>query len=216
MTLFDPTSLGTVTRVVDRAGWSAIYVGRKRVARVPSKRAAALNIAPGVEWTPALAAAAALAADTVKAKKKALSLLKVKDRTAHELRDRLVAAGHPPTGVDAALAELAREGLLNDSALARASLERDLAKGHSPRAAAHKLATRGIHDADMPSPPTGELERAVAAAQARAAKLPPDLPPHARARRLLAALARLGYEEDTARDAAVRVLGFAAFDQEPL
>jgi regulatory protein len=215
MTLFDPSSLGTITRLAERDGWTTVYIHKKRVARLPTKRAAALNIAPGLEWTPTLAAAAALATETVKAKKKALALLKVKDRTSHELRDRLTRAGFEPHGIEAALAELTREKLLSDQTLARASIDRDLAKGRSIHAAAQRLATRGISHADIQSP-KGELDRAIAAAKARAAKLPANLPPQARARRLLAALARLGYEEDTARDAAARVLGFADPDQDPL
>ena len=214
MTLFDPSSLGTITRLAERDGWTTVYIHKKRTARLPTKRAAALGIAHGDEWTATLAAAAALATETVKAKKKAVALLKLKDRTSHELRDRLTRAGFEPQAIEAALAELTRENLLNDQTLARASIDRDLAKGRSIHAAAQRLATRGIHDADIQSP-TPELDRAITAARARAAKLPQSLPPQARARRLLAALARLGYEEDTARDAAARVLGFDP-DQDPL
>jgi regulatory protein len=220
MTLFDPSSLGTITRLAERDGWTTVYIHKKRTARLPTKRAAALGIAHGVEWTATLAAAAALATETVKAKKKAVALLKLKDRTTHELRDRLTRAGFEPEPIEAALAELTHEKLLNDQTLARTSIDRDLAKGRSIHAAAQRLATRGINHADIPAPaPTPgktELDRAIAAAKARAAKLPQTLPPQARARRLLAALARLGYEEDTARDAAARVLGFADPDQDPL
>ncbi len=217
MTLFDPTSLRTVTRLVDRAGWSTVYVGRRRVARVPSKRAAGLGIAVGVEWTEALAHAAELASETVKAKKKAVALLRVKDRTEQELRDRLLRAGFGSEGVEAALAELTREGLVDDARLAQVSVARDLERGRSIAAAAARLETRGVRAADIP--PTGgagELARAVAAAQKRAQKLPESLPMPAKARRLLAALARLGYEEETAREAAERVLGFIPPDQESI
>src|SRR5437899_2942349 len=99
--------------------WVHVVVGRKRVARVPAAKVEALGLAVGAAWTPELSERAALAGEVLKAKLKAVALLKVRGRTSVELRARLGRAGWSKEAVEVALGELVRDGLLDDRALAQ-------------------------------------------------------------------------------------------------
>ncbi|HYE61071.1 MAG TPA: RecX family transcriptional regulator [Phycisphaerales bacterium] len=208
MNLFNHDFLGTVTKVAPtKDGWVSIFADEKRVARVPRTAMEQIVIQPGQEWTRPLAAACELAAEAFRAKMKAIALLKVKARSRAELRERLVAAGFGADACDLAIEELAREKRLDDAALTQNITQRAEQKGLSASAAAAKLESRGLSPTAAATA-TGELDRATEAARNRAGRLPESLPAPTRARRLLAALARLGYEEETAREAVQRVLGF--------
>lgn len=209
MNLFNHDFLGTVTKVAPtKDGWVSIYADEKRVARVPRGAAEELKIAAGMEWSKPLAAACDLAAECFKARRRAVALLKVKARSSAELAQRLIAGGCSKAAAEAVIEQLGRERLLDDAALASAIAGRAAENGLSRAAAAGKLEDRGLAAAEVASPGESDLERAVAAARNRAGRLPESLDAPARARRLLSALARLGYEEDLAREAVERVLGF--------
>ena len=216
MTLFGdhPPS---ITRIVPtKGGLASVYAGRKRVATIPAKQADALGIAIGAPWTAELSDRAALALESLRARKKAVALLRVKARSRAELNARLVQSGFSPPAADAALHELAASGLVNDQALAQHAASRTLERGGSAQAAAARLQSRGLDhhaiqtalDAAARDHAGSELDRATQAARNRLAKLPVSTPATARHRRLLSALAALGYDEDTAREAVARVLGY--------
>src|SRR5437762_3529797 len=80
-----------------------------------------------------------------------------------------------------------------------------------PRAAvARRLAGAGHSGADVAAvakaDPGDDLSRAIEQARNRAAQMPESLGAPVRYRRVLAALARLGYEEDVAQEAAAAVV----------
>ncbi len=197
-----------VTRIAtDAAGrFVSVFVGRRRVARLPVGRARALGIEAGVAWTPELAAGAALALESFDAKKKAVALLRVRSRSTAEIRRRLADAGFAAAAIDAAVMELTKDGVLNDAGLAESLAQAGADKGLSSRGVKAALKSRGL-ESPGDEPAGSELDRALTAARNRAARLPGSLDAAAQFRRLAAALGRLGYEEDVARHAAASVLG---------
>lgn len=208
MNLFDPDHLGTITRLAaTKDGWVGIYADGKRVARVPREAIERLGIAEGGAWTRPLDLSCALAAETCRAKNKAVSLIRVRPRGSGELTARLIEAKFSQEAAAAATAELAGEGLVDDTRLAAVTTARATEKGMSTAAMNSRLTARGLAAAPPPLPGS-ELERAVEAARNRAGKIPESLDAPKRSQRLLSALARLGYDEETAREAVQRVLGF--------
>lgn len=215
MDLFGSGSLGTVTRVEEAKGLTSIYVGHKRVARMVASKAAVLGVVVGSEWTESLAERAAVFEETTRVLKRAVRLLRVRGRSEGELRERLLKAGFGGEAVVAAVAELMAKGLVNDRALAEAVAARGAEKGMSRGGAAQKIRARGIGE-DIAAraveqagegSQSGELGRAVEVARNRLAKLPESKIGAARHRTLLSALARLGYDEETATEAVIKVLG---------
>jgi SOS response regulatory protein OraA/RecX len=202
-----PTPTPTIARITpDRSApiWAHVIVGRRRVAKVPAARVEGLGIRVGAVWTPALKESAVLATETLRAKLRAIALLKVRDRASAELASRLARAGFSKPAAAAAIAELKSEGLLNDQKLAAHAAEVAASKGLSSAAVKQRLAKLGLAAATLPG---DDLARATQEARNRAATLPESLSVPASYRRVLAALARLGYDEDVAREAAERVLG---------
>jgi SOS response regulatory protein OraA/RecX len=208
--LFDPDHLGTITHLVGtKDGWISIFADEKRVARVPRGNAERLGLANGAAWTRPLESACKLAAETWRAKRKGAALIRVRPRGSAELRTRLADAGFSPEAATAAVVALAGEGLVDDAALAQVTAARASEKGLSAGATAARLGSRGLADAAPKLVDGGtDLERAIEVVRNRAAKLPESLTATTRANRLLGALSRLGYDEDTAREAVQRVLGF--------
>lgn len=216
MSLF-PEDAPRITRIAEDATgtWVSVLAGRRRLAKVPASRFAALDIEVGTPWTPELAARALRVAETSRAKRKAIALLKIKQRSSRELQGRLTAAGFSTEASDAAIAELRQTRAVDDEALAAHLIERQQAKGFSGHAINENLKTRGLSLPGTPSPdesndaaPTpSDAARALAAARNRLTKVPESLPAAAKFRRLASALTRLGYEEDTAREAARQALG---------
>lgn len=134
---------------------------------------------------------------------RALRLLAASDRSERELRERLERAGFEPSVIDGTLARLRNDGVVDDRRLARAVREKSRRALEAPALIEARLERRGIREAAEP----GAASLAVAAARAAAMKLPATLSPAARFRRVLAALARKGYDEQAALDAAAEVLG---------
>lgn len=201
----DVPLITSVTREDESSPWAVIKAAGLRLGSVPFAQAAALGVVPGAAWTGDLLRSVARATLVLRAKLKAVKLLGIRARSAAELRERLVRLFEAPV-VDEAIEELKREKLLDDAGLAAQLVEKDTALGRSSLLIERRLSSRGL-ERGTNQPPQGELERAIAAARNRAARLPESLGAAARYQRLLAALARLGYDEETAREAAATVLG---------
>lgn len=146
----------------------------------------------------------------------ALRLLKAASRTRREIVERLVAAGHDRAAAEREAAALHHQGLIDERAVAGAAARAGLRGGESLALIERSLRARGIDDALIRAAladehPLTDAQRALELARdlarrARAAT------PAARLRRVLAGLARRGYDEDTALDAARRALGAGADD----
>ena len=155
----------------------------------------------------------ALAAQVLRAKLKAVALLKVRARSSAEVVGRLVRQGFSRPAADLAVAELAQERLLDDEALAQSRAEGSLNKGMATGAVQEELSRSGLAETQAAGAIAqiagsgDELTRAIEQARNRAAKIPESLGAAARYRRVLTALARMGYDEDVAREAATKALG---------
>ena len=135
-----------------------------------------------------------------------------RDRTVLELRRHLEARRVEPAAIEAALAELARQGYLDDERYARAFAEdRRTLDGWGPERIARRLAQAGIEprliEAVAAPDPQGDLEAALELLRGKLREAPED----ARGReRALGLLVRRGYELETAYDAVRAFCGSAA------
>lgn len=193
---------GTLTRVI---------VGKNRRVNVPTAEVEKLGIAPGAAWTPELEAACAGAMELRRALRRAGGLLKTKDRASDAVRVRLEEAGFDAATAAAAVERLKAAKLIDDEALAAKAAESLDRRGPlSPEALRERLMREGLSDeaidevvGDRPGPEV----TALADAKLLAARAKPDASPAARWRRVMAGLARHGYDETVALDAARAVLG---------
>lgn len=141
---------------------------------------------------------------------RALGLLSVRARSRAELRRRLLAAGFSSVEIDEELDNLARVGLVDDEAFARAAVEEGTGRRlRGSRAIQASLAARGVDRSTiervMAESGGDEEARAVALARSRVSRLA-DLPREVAARRLAEHLARRGYAPGLARRAAAEAL----------
>lgn len=134
-----------------------------------------------------------------------------RDRTVREVRRHLEARRVEPDAIDDALADLARQGYLDDARYARLFADdRRRLDGWGPERIERRLAQAGV-DAEIIAAavaergPEGEIEAALAVLQRRLAAPPADDRGRERA---LGLLVRRGYDLDTAY-AAVRAFGTA-------
>lgn len=74
----------------------------------------------------------------------ALALLARRDHTSTELRDKLVRRGYPVTEVAGVVEALRAQGLLDDEAVVRRLVEREVAGGRGPLAIKARLAAKGV------------------------------------------------------------------------
>ena len=139
---------------------------------------------------------------------RALAMLAVRGRPARELRRRLVQKGEEAVHVDAAIARLEANGLLDDRAYAVQSSRSKLAAGVSRRRVRDELTRRGV-DRTLADEAVAEVaeedavderDAALTAARRKVATLG-RTEPLARRRRLYAFLARRGFAADDIRAA---------------
>lgn len=146
-----------------------------------------------------------------RAVRRALRLLKAREHTRAELLARLLSAGVEPADAHAALDRLG--SLVDDARAAESHAHRLTARGPLARERlVSLLESRGVdppvaRSAARRALPDSESQAARQAAQRAARRLPPSADPATRYRRVLAALARAGFDEETASDAARAVLG---------
>jgi len=144
------------------------------------------------------------AAERDRARKIAVRLLETADRSRAALLERLIERDIAPACAEAVVSELERARLVDDERLAEETVSRTLARGPAARAGLSarlaslgvpaEIAERALDDAFDGRDPVPDAE---ALARQRVRTMPPTLAPEARARRLAAALARRGFDEDT-------------------
>ena len=143
---------------------------------------------------------------------RALRLLAVRPRARRELESRLRRAGFETAEVSLELDRLEEVGLLDDEAFARELAEHHLrVRGSGRRAVAGALAAKGVSRETIDVTLAGleeedESARALEVAKDRARRLT-SLRPEAAYGRLVAFLARRGYDGGVSRGAARAALG---------
>lgn len=144
------------------------------------------------------------------ARESALRLLDVRARSRGELEGALRERGFAAEAIDQALERLARVGLVDDARFARAFVrERFESRGIAPRLLLRQLRARGVSDADAALAlaqvsSDAEEARARELVERRAAAM--DGSRESRLRRLLAFLARRGYEPALCRRVVFQVV----------
>jgi regulatory protein len=187
---------------------------------IASAAAAELQLAPGVVVTPEMQARLEAAERRRAAAARALRGLRRRPRTESEVRADLERAGFAPDIASGVLAELRRQGLVDDARWARWFVEARLA--HRPQGAAalvREMRARGVAPALAASAVAGaavgsESQRALAAARKRLASLR-GLPRERAAGRLARFLAGRGFGADTVNAVCAELLGVDADESGP-
>ena len=198
----DPRGIGAVRVSVDGRWFCTI----------PAAAAGELNLRPGLELTPDLRERLGRAADAQAAFRYVIAALGRRAFARGDLERRLVQKGHPREAAQAALTRACKAGLLDDVLFARDYAEAKSARGRGPGRLLRDLLSMGIDRAsaeDAISAAWKEEEDIVAAsralAQKRAAQLG-DIPRPAKRRRVLAYLARRGFQGREVREIVTRVV----------
>ncbi len=130
----------------------------------------------------------------------AISYVVARQRTAHEVRQKLVRSGVSDTLTTAVLAQLHERGLLDDAAYSKAYLASRLAhRGYGPQRLSRELSQRGVGRALIEDAVqhTLDAEDVLAAARAQAvkrwARLARDTEPAKRRQKLYDFLRRRGF-----------------------
>lgn len=142
------------------------------------------------------------------ARRDALRLLEARARTRHELAVRLAKKGHAKDVIARLLDAFAQSELIDDEKVARAHARSILDRGARSEAWMRSALRRRGVAADLAAQVAKEtagardaLHDAMTLASRRLILAKRDEPPQATARRLVAFLARRGYDADTARKA---------------
>ena len=146
-------------------------------------------------------------ADISAAKRTALRCLERRAFAREDLARRLRLKGHLPEAVEGALAKVAELGLLNDAVFAIDFVHSRAARGRGPTRLRRDLQVMGVGPghieqalaAEWPEGTDGR-ETIQALARRRAGQLGGDLPRQTRRRRVLAYLARRGFNGSVARE----------------
>jgi len=187
-------------------GYRLVEVDRGRFASLPAEALAGLPLRVGDALSDALLGRLQALADLEAACRAAVRLLATRSRSRADLRRRLVQKQHPPAAADGALARLEARGLLEDRRFAREYAASHAPRGRGPSRLLKDLLAQGVE--------RGTAEEAVrvalvdegidpasaarAVAEKRARQLA-DLPLAVRRRRLLAYLARRGFQGSEVR-----------------
>jgi regulatory protein len=187
-------------------GYCLVEVDRGRFASLPAETLAPLRLEIGQGLADEVLQRLQAAADQEAAGRAALRALSQRSYARFDLQRRLVRKQHPPAAVERALDRLAAQGLLDDRQYAEHFAATRAARGRGPARLVSDLIHQGVDrrlaqeavqatlSAEGIDP--GTAVRGVAAR--RAAQLG-DLPPAVKRRRLLAYLARRGYEGHVVR-----------------
>ena len=181
-------------------GYQLVEVDRGRFASLPSAALAALGITRGDAIAPPVWSALELLADVEAAYRAAVRAQTRRPHARADLRRRLLKKQHPGAAVDAALARLAAQELLDDRRFAEHYVATRGQLGRGAMRLLQDLRRQGVEQQVAQEAVTTVLAAegidAAAAlrrvAERRAGQLG-DLPPTAKRRRLLAYLARRGY-----------------------
>lgn len=209
--------LDVVTAIVPdprRKVWVTIKGRSGVLAKAPKSVLADAELGTGAEWSAHTQALLAAAMQRFRCRERAIKLLGVRARSEAMLTARLEAAGFEHEVIKETLTRLKKENLVNDEAFAAQTAHRS---AHERREGAALIQARIEHEgisegtalrAVKPFARSGsELERATAVAKSSLAKLPGTLSSPAKAKRVLSAVARKGFDEETALEATRRALG---------
>ncbi len=192
-----------------RPDYRLVEVDRGRFASLPEQALVGLGLTVGAELGPRVLARLQELADLEAAHRAALRALARRAHARVDLRRRLLQKQHPPAAADGALDRLAAQGLLDDARFAReyAATRATRRGGRGPARLVRDLLAQGVERrvaeeavraalADEGVDPAQAL-RAVAAQRARQLT---DLPPAVQKRRLVAFLARRGFQGRDVRE----------------
>jgi regulatory protein len=190
-----------------RPGYHLVDIDRGRFASLPAAALAGLGLAVGRDLGPRVMARLQELADVEGAHRAGLRALARRSHARFDLRRRLLQKQHPPAAVDGALDRLAAAGLLDDGRFAREYAASRSRRGRGPARLLKDLLTqgveRGVAEAAVRAALVEEgVDPAVAVravAEKRARQLA-NLPVAVRRRRLMAYLARRGYQGPDVRD----------------
>lgn len=187
-------------------GYCLVEVDRGRFASLPAETLAPLRLEIGQALSDGVLQRLQAAADEEAAARAALRALSRRSYARIDLRRRLMQKQHPPAAVERALERLAAQGLLDDRQYAEHFAATRAARGRGPVRLVSDLIRQGVDrrlaqeavDATLSAEgiDPGTAVRGVAVR--RAAQLG-DLPLAVKRRRLLAYLARRGYEGHVVR-----------------
>ena len=191
-----------------------VEVDRGRFASLPAAALEPLRLRVGDELSAAVLARLRDLADIEAAQRAALRALARRAHARVDLRRRLVQKQHPPAAVDAALARLTGQGLLDDARFARAYAASRLGRGRGPARLIKDLLAQGVErrlaETAVARAVTDEGvdpdEEARAIAERRVRQLA-DLPAPVRKRRLTAYLLRRGFSGGKMRALVERLCG---------
>jgi len=191
-----------------RPDYRLVEVDRGRFASLPAEALAGLGLVVGAEIAAPVFARLQELADLEGAYRAALRALARRAHARFDLRRRLLQKQHPPAAVDGALARLAALGLLDDARFARdyagakatrgggrgpARLVRDLLSQGVERRVAEEAVRAALADDEV------DPDATVRAVAEKRAKQLAGLPAAVRKRRLVAFLARRGFQGPTLR-----------------
>jgi regulatory protein len=190
-----------------RPDYRLVEVDRGRFASLPAESLAGLGLIVGGEISDAVFGRLQALADLEGAHRAGLRALARRAHARYDLRRRLLQKQHPPAAVDGALERLAGQGLLDDAQFARDYAGAKAPRGRGPSRLIRDLLSQGVERsvaeqavrtalADEGVDP-GVALRAVAEKRARQLA---GLPPVVRKRRLVAFLARRGFQGPEVRE----------------
>lgn len=196
-----------------RPDYRLLYVDRGRFASLPEAAVVSLKLAVGTELTRSVLERLQGLADIEAAQRAALQALARRPHARQDLRRRLIQKQHPPAAVDAALERLVARGLLDDRQFAEHYAATRAARGRGPARLVRDLLHQGVErrvaeDSVRASLAAEALDtdRTVRRVATLRANLLKGLPVGVRRRRVLAYLARRGYEGAWVREVVGEIL----------
>jgi len=184
-----------------RPDYRLVEVDRGRFASLPAESLIGLGLVVGGEIGPRVLARLQELADLEGAHRAALRALARRAHARHDLRRRLLQKQHPPAAVDGALARLVAQGLLDDAAFARDYAGVKAARGRGPARLIKDLLAQGVDRSVAEASVRAALadegvdaDAAVRAVAEKRARQLAGLPAPVRKRRLVAFLARRGFQ----------------------
>ncbi|HYF15118.1 MAG TPA: hypothetical protein VD971_08625 [Phycisphaerales bacterium] len=164
-----------------------VKVGATVVAKVPFMEIEKLGLRVGASWTSRLAQTCQQAFDVMQAREQGERIARDERKCAAEVEAKLTKQGITAAVAKQAIDELKKAGIVSEAPLPPLEPETN---GKGRKAAKARP----------------DMVRAVEAAEEALKKLPAKLDRAGKMRKLVAALARKGFDEDTANDAAAKAL----------
>ncbi|HEV8265184.1 MAG TPA: regulatory protein RecX [Gemmatimonadales bacterium] len=195
-----------------RPGYHLVDIDRGRFASLPGAALVGLGLTVGREIGPRVLARLHELADLEGAYRAALRALGRRAHARYDLRRRLLQKQHPPQAVEGALDRLAAHDLLDDTRFAREYAATKAGRGRGPARLVKDLLAQGVDRrvadeavrtalADEGVDPV----RAVRAVAEKRARQLANLPVAVRRRRIVAYLARRGFQGPEVREVVDRI-----------